>query len=31
MFDCPNGDVFIGSIDITREQKDLPITCVMLG
>jgi hypothetical protein len=22
MFACPSGDVFIGSIDTTREQKD---------
>jgi hypothetical protein len=23
MFVCPNGNVFIGSIDTTREQKDI--------
>jgi hypothetical protein len=31
MFDCPNGDIFIGSIDATREQKDAHYICNALG
>jgi hypothetical protein len=27
MFVCPNGDVFIGSIDTTWEQKDAHYIC----
>jgi hypothetical protein len=27
MFACPSGDVFIGSIDTTREQKDAHYIC----
>jgi hypothetical protein len=31
MFACPSGDVFINSIDTTREQKDAHYICNALG
>ncbi len=31
MLACPSGDVFIGSIDTTREQKDAHYICNTLG
>jgi hypothetical protein len=31
MFACPRGDVFIGSIDITKEWKDTHYICNALG
>jgi hypothetical protein len=31
MFTCPSGDVFIGSIDTTREWKDAHYVCNALG
>jgi len=31
MFACPSGDVFIGSIDTTREWKDAQYICNALG
>jgi hypothetical protein len=31
MLTCPSGDVFIGSIDITREQKDALYICNALS
>jgi hypothetical protein len=31
MLACPNGDVFIGSIDTTKEQKDAHYICNALG
>jgi hypothetical protein len=31
MFACPSGDVFIGSIDTTREWKDAHYICNALA
>jgi hypothetical protein len=31
MFTCPSGNVFIGSIDTTKEQKDAHYICNALG
>jgi hypothetical protein len=31
MFACPNGDVFIGSIDTSKERKDAHYLCNALG
>ncbi len=31
MLACPNGDVFIGSIDTTKERKDAHYICNALG